>query len=76
MISIKGNHMVSEGVVCGVTMGCAAVSVLFGILNACLVNKIELNDANSEKKAALLSSKIDRMIEISTYMHEDTITYL
>ena len=68
--------MVSEGVVFGVTMGCAAVSVLFGILNACLVNKIELNDANSEEKAALLSSKVDRMIEISTYIREGAITYL
>ena len=46
------------------------------MLNACIVNRIELHEANSEEKAALLSEKVDRMIEISTYIREGAITYL
>ncbi len=66
----------SEGIVFGVTLGCSVVSILFGLLNACIVNKIQLTDPNNEEKAALLSEKVDKMIEISTYIREGAITYL
>ena len=52
------------------------MSILFGMLNACIVNRIELHEANNEEKAALLSEKVDRMIEISTYIREGAVTYL
>ncbi len=46
------------GAVYGITMACSVGSVLFGLLNACLVNRIKIELPKSDEGASLLSSKI------------------